>query len=93
MPEETPSKDQNAVASSATYRVLARKYRPNTVDELIGQESLVQTLSNALEMGRLAHAFILTGLRGIGKTTTARIIAKGLNCIGADGNGKPTLGL
>jgi DNA polymerase-3 subunit gamma/tau len=91
MPEETPSKDQNAVASSATYRVLARKYRPNTVDELIGQESLVQTLSNALEMGRLAHAFILTGLRGIGKTTTARIIAKGLNCIGADGNGKPTL--
>jgi DNA polymerase-3 subunit gamma/tau len=61
------------------------------VDELIGQESLVQTLSNALAMGRLAHAFILTGLRGIGKTTTARIIAKGLNCIGADGNGQPTL--
>lgn len=91
MPQETPSKDQNAVAASATYRVLARKYRPNTVDELIGQESLVQTLSNALEMGRLAHAFILTGLRGIGKTTTARIIAKGLNCIGADGHGKPTL--
>jgi DNA polymerase-3 subunit gamma/tau len=91
MPEETPSKDQNAVASPAAYRVLARKYRPNTVDELIGQDSLVQTLSNALEMGRLAHAFILTGLRGIGKTTTARIIAKGLNCIGADGNGKPTL--
>jgi DNA polymerase-3 subunit gamma/tau len=91
MPEETPSKDQNAATATATYRVLARKYRPNTVDELIGQESLVQTLSNALEMGRLAHAFILTGLRGIGKTTTARIIAKGLNCIGADGNGKPTL--
>jgi DNA polymerase-3 subunit gamma/tau len=91
MPEETPSKDQNTATATATYRVLARKYRPNTVDELIGQESLVQTLSNALEMGRLAHAFILTGLRGIGKTTTARIIAKGLNCIGADGNGKPTL--
>ena len=73
------------------YRVLARKYRPNHVDELIGQESLVKTLNNALEMGRLAHAFILTGLRGIGKTTTARIIAKGLNCVGADGKGAPSL--
>ena len=73
------------------YRVLARKYRPSNFDELIGQDSLVQTLSNALSMGRLAHAFILTGLRGIGKTTTARIIARGLNCMGADGNGGPTL--
>ena len=61
------------------------------MDELIGQESLVKTLNNALEMGRLAHAFILTGLRGIGKTTTARIIAKGLNCVGADGQGAPSL--
>ena len=73
------------------YRVLARKYRPSSFDELIGQDSLVQTLSNALAMGRLAHAFILTGLRGIGKTTTARIIARGLNCVGTDGKGEPTL--
>ena len=80
-----------ASADADVYRVLARKYRPNNMDELIGQESLVKTLSNALEMGRLAHAFILTGLRGIGKTTTARIIAKGLNCVGADGKGAPSL--
>ena len=73
------------------YRVLARKYRPTTIDALIGQASLVTTLNNALSMGRLAHAFILTGLRGIGKTTTARIIAKGLNCTGKDGKGQPTL--
>ena len=71
--------------------MLARKYRPTRFDELIGQESLVTTLSNALEMGRLAHAFVLTGLRGIGKTTTARIIARGLNCTGEDGTGGPTL--
>ena len=76
---------------SETYRVLARKYRPMRFDELIGQESLVRTLSNALEMGRLAHAFVLTGLRGIGKTTTARIIARGLNCTGEDGKGEATL--
>ena len=74
-----------------TYRVLARKYRPETFSELIGQESLVRTLSNALTLGRLAHAFVLTGVRGIGKTSTARLLAKGLNCIGADGNGGATL--
>ena len=74
-----------------SYRVLARKYRPETFSELIGQDALVRTLSNALTLGRLAHAFILTGLRGIGKTSTARILAKGLNCIGVDGNGGPTL--
>ena len=74
-----------------TYRVLARKYRPETFSELIGQEALVRTLSNALTLGRLAHAFILTGVRGIGKTSTARLLAKGLNCIGADGNGGATL--
>ena len=78
-------------SSPEAYRVLARKYRPTRFDELIGQESLVRTLSNALEMGRLAHAFVLTGLRGIGKTTTARIIARGLNCTGEDGEGGPTL--
>lgn len=91
MPSDQPNTGTAPDQSATPYRVLARKYRPSTVDELIGQESLVQTLSNALAMGRLAHAFILTGLRGIGKTTTARIIAKGLNCIGADGNGQPTL--
>ena len=90
-PVSAPPSPAAASASTDVYRVLARKYRPNNMDELIGQESLVQTLSNALEMGRLAHAFILTGLRGIGKTTTARIIAKGLNCVGADGKGAPSL--
>ena len=74
-----------------TYRVLARKYRPETFSELIGQGALVRTLSNALTLGRLAHAFVLTGVRGIGKTSTARLLAKGLNCVGVDGNGGPTL--
>tara|TARA_B100001939_G_scaffold348110_1_gene372741 strand:- start:4440 stop:6266 length:1827 start_codon:yes stop_codon:yes gene_type:complete len=73
------------------YRVLARKYRPTNFDELIGQEAMVRTLSNAIETGRLAHAFILTGVRGVGKTTTARIIAKALNCTGPDGQGGPTI--
>jgi DNA polymerase-3 subunit gamma/tau len=72
------------------YRVLARKYRPQTFDDLIGQEVLVRTLTNAFASGRIAHAWVLTGIRGIGKTTTARIIARGLNCIGPDGNGEPT---
>ncbi len=73
------------------YRVLARKYRPVDFEELIGQDAMVRTLSNAIETGRLAHAFILTGVRGVGKTTTARIIAKALNCIGHDGKGGPTI--
>lgn len=73
------------------YRVLARKYRPVDFAELIGQDAMVRTLSNAIETGRLAHAFILTGVRGIGKTTTARIIAKALNCIGKDGKGTATI--
>ena len=73
------------------YRVLARKYRPDTFSELIGQDALVRTLGNALSLGRLAHAFVLTGVRGIGKTSTARLLAKGLNCIGADGTGDATL--
>ena len=75
---------------STEYRVLARKYRPQTFSDLIGQDTLVKTLENALKQGRLAHAFILTGVRGVGKTTTARIIAKGLNCIGTDGLSGPT---
>ena len=75
---------------SKAYRVLARKYRPTTFSGLIGQDVLVRTLTNAFESGRLAHAFILTGVRGVGKTTTARIVARALNCIGPDGNGDPT---
>jgi DNA polymerase-3 subunit gamma/tau len=80
-----------AQAPGADYRVLARKYRPQTFAELIGQEAMVRTLRNAIEAGRLAHAFILTGVRGVGKTTTARIIARALNCIGADGQGGVTI--
>ncbi len=73
------------------YRVLARKYRPQTFADLVGQDVLVRTLTNAFANNRIAHAFLLTGIRGIGKTTTARIIAKGMNCIGADGQGGPTV--
>ncbi len=73
------------------YRVLARKYRPQTFAELIGQEAMVRTLANAIASGRVAHAFILTGVRGVGKTTTARIIARALNCVGPDGAGGPTV--
>ncbi|MEQ8393248.1 MAG: DNA polymerase III subunit gamma/tau [Thalassospira sp.] len=80
-----------AAAPKSEYQVLARKYRPKTFDELIGHGPMVKTLSNALESGRLAHAFVLTGVRGIGKTTTARIIARALNCIGADGKGDATI--
>ena len=75
---------------AAAYRVLARKYRPTSFAGLIGQASLVRTLSNAIAMDRLAHAWLLTGVRGVGKTSTARIIARALNCIGEDGNGGPT---
>ena len=75
---------------TAAYRVLARKYRPATFDDLIGQETMVRTLRNAFATGRIAHAFMLTGVRGVGKTTTARIIARALNCVGPDGTGGPT---
>ncbi len=71
------------------YRVLARKYRPSKFSELIGQDTLVRIISNAIENNRVSHAFMLTGIRGTGKTTTARIIARALNCIGQDGKGKP----
>lgn len=74
------------------YRVLARKYRPRNFDELIGQDALVRTLKNAIDSGRVAHAFMLTGVRGVGKTTTARIIAKALNYKGPDGKSGPTTG-
>jgi DNA polymerase-3 subunit gamma/tau len=72
------------------YQVLARKYRPENFADLIGQDAMVRTLRNAFAADRIHHAFVMTGIRGTGKTTTARIIAKGLNCIGADGQGGPT---
>ena len=76
--------------SPSAYRVLARKYRPETFADLVGQEAMVRTLKNAFAADRIAQAFIMTGIRGTGKTTTARIIAKGMNCIGPDGTGTPT---
>jgi len=81
-----------APAADVGYRVLARKYRPTTFDDLVGQEAMVRTLSNAFESGRIAHAFMLTGVRGVGKTTTARILARALNYSKADGD-KPTIEL
>lgn len=82
---------QPTKAPDAAYRVLARKYRPQTFFELIGQDAMVQTLGNAIKRDRLAHAFLMTGVRGVGKTSTARLIAKALNCIGPDGQGSPTI--
>lgn len=85
-----PPSEPPASGSAVEYRVLARKYRPTTFDDLIGQEAMVRTLRNAFALGRVAHAFMLTGVRGVGKTTTARIIARALNCTGPDGTGGPT---
>jgi DNA polymerase-3 subunit gamma/tau len=78
-------------APAQAYRVLARKYRPQRFSELIGQDAMVTTLGNAIKRGRLAHAFLMTGVRGVGKTSTARLIAKALNCVGPDGKGGPTI--
>src|SRR5688572_28459236 len=78
-------------AAPTPYRVLARKYRPQTFAELIGQDAMVKTLANAIARGRIAHAFLLTGVRGVGKTSTARLFAKALNCVGPDGLGGPTI--
>jgi DNA polymerase III subunit gamma/tau len=78
-------------APAQAYRVLARKYRPQRFSELIGQDAMVTTLGNAIKRDRLAHAFLMTGVRGVGKTSTARLIAKALNCIGPDGQGGPTI--
>ncbi|MDO6588880.1 DNA polymerase III subunit gamma/tau [Loktanella sp. D2R18] len=78
------------MTDTPAYQVLARKYRPETFVDLVGQDAMVRTLKNAFAADRIAQAFIMTGIRGTGKTTTARIIAKGMNCIGADGNGGPT---
>ena len=91
-PKPDPDPPQPAkAAASQPYRVLARKYRPQTFAELIGQDAMVQTLGNAIKRDRLAHAFLMTGVRGVGKTSTARLIAKALNCIGPDGQGGPTI--
>ena len=78
------------MSDTPAYQVLARKYRPETFADLVGQDAMVRTLKNAFDAGRIAQAFIMTGIRGTGKTTTARIIAKGMNCIGPDGTGGPT---
>ena len=78
------------MGEDSPYRVLARKYRPTDFSDLIGQEALVRTVTNAIRTGRLAHAFLLTGVRGVGKTSTARILAGALNCTGAEGGDGPT---
>ena len=82
--------DKPALTPKVSYQVLARKYRPTTFDDLVGQETVVRTLTNAIASGRLAQAYMLTGVRGTGKTTTARLIARALNCIGPDGDGGAT---
>ncbi len=87
---EGPGLFGDAPAAATPYRVLARKYRPTRFEDLIGQDVMVRTLRNAFALNRIAHAFMLTGVRGVGKTTTARIIARALNCIGPDGKGGPT---
>src|SRR5271167_3572625 len=85
------SETKSSGTSALPYRVLARKYRPIDFTTLIGQEAMVRTLRNAIATGRIAHAFMLTGVRGVGKTTTARIISRALNCVGPDGTGGPTV--
>jgi DNA polymerase-3 subunit gamma/tau len=80
-------------APAAAYRVLARKYRPQRFEDLIGQEAMVRTLRNAFAAGRIPQAWMLTGVRGVGKTTTARILARALNFERADGSGGPTVEL
>ena len=91
LPPAAAPKTVEASAGNQPYRVLARKYRPQTFSELIGQDAMVRTLANAIQRERLAHAFLMTGVRGVGKTSTARLIAKALNCIGPDGQGGPTI--
>lgn len=90
-PAPAPAPPAPKPGTAQPYRVLARKYRPQTFSELIGQEAMVRTLANAIARDRLAHAFLMTGVRGVGKTSTARLIAKALNCVGPDGQGGPTI--
>jgi len=96
LPAHTTSLKQSIYEALMTdkpaYQVLARKYRPETFADLVGQDAMVRTLKNAFEADRIAQAFVMTGIRGTGKTTTARIIAKGMNCIGTDGTSGPTTG-
>jgi DNA polymerase-3 subunit gamma/tau len=89
--DEPPQPPSSQAGAIQPYRVLARKYRPQRFADLIGQDAMVRTLGNAIARERLAHAFLLTGVRGVGKTSTARLIAKALNCIGPDGTGGPTI--
>ena len=91
VPRQATCQGMSLFPDDAPYRVLARKYRPATFDALIGQDALVTTLANSIASNRLAQAWLLTGVRGVGKTSTARIIAKALNCIGPDGQGGPTV--
>ena len=86
MTDKDTSAPTNTVEPAGQYRVLARKYRPSTFKEMIGQEAMVRVLTNAISSGRLAHAFMLTGVRGVGKTTTARVLARGFNCSGPNDN-------
>jgi DNA polymerase-3 subunit gamma/tau len=88
---DLPAQTLEKSAAASPYRVLARKYRPQSFAELIGQDAMVRTLGNAIASGRIAHAFLLTGVRGVGKTSTARLVAKALNCIGPDGKSGPTI--
>ena len=81
-PSPVAAAPETETASDEAYTVLARKYRPRTFEDLIGQEAMVRTLTNAFATGRIAHAFMLTGVRGVGKTTTARLLARALNKIG-----------
>ena len=90
-PVESAALIEPETPKTQPYRVLARKYRPQTFAELIGQDAMVQTLANAIRRDRLAHAFLMTGVRGVGKTSTARLIAKALNCVRPDGQGGPTI--
>ena len=78
-PVAAPKRELEVEADDGAYKVLARKYRPRTFEDLIGQEAMVRTLTNAFATGRIAHAFMLTGVRGVGKTTTARLLARALN--------------
>ena len=96
MANETPDTQETADkatdnATGSAYRVLARKYRPSTFDELLGQDAMVRTLTNAFEANRIAQAYMLTGVRGVGKTTTARLIARALNYVNdKTGDNSPT---